>query len=200
MKELLRECLDIAERAPELNMSNYDHDEVSELNQAMTDITLKLRAALSAPAGLPEEPEVPTPEYTQRITFEGAECAVMAPEDYEALWNYARALRAIATKAAPSTNSADASSSVVVQKTAPQEIEGAHEQPGLARSGPPSSSGRPAPAGAAPVVSVPVELAMKCRIFIEEQAHWCEVAGGIADYQHQLVAELDSLLAAGEGK
>lgn len=34
----------------------------------------------------------PTPEYTQRITFEGSECAVMAPEDYEALYNSHRTL------------------------------------------------------------------------------------------------------------
>src|SRR3990167_6386871 len=54
VRALLKECLEIAERAPELNMCNYDHDQVAELNQAMIEITLKLRSALSAPAGLPE--------------------------------------------------------------------------------------------------------------------------------------------------
>jgi len=34
----------------------------------------------------------PSPEHAQRIVFEGCECAVMAPEDYEALYNHARQL------------------------------------------------------------------------------------------------------------
>jgi len=34
----------------------------------------------------------PSPEYTQRIQFEGCTCAVMAPEDYEALYKHAQQL------------------------------------------------------------------------------------------------------------
>ncbi len=52
---LLRECLQIAERSPELNMSNYTEDQVAELNQAMIDLTLKLRAALAKHAA-PQKP------------------------------------------------------------------------------------------------------------------------------------------------
>lgn len=34
----------------------------------------------------------PLPEHAQRIRFEGCECVVMAPEDYEALYTHARNL------------------------------------------------------------------------------------------------------------
>jgi len=34
----------------------------------------------------------PLPEHAQRIRFEGCECVVMAPEDYEALYAHARNL------------------------------------------------------------------------------------------------------------
>jgi len=34
----------------------------------------------------------PSPEHTQRIQFEGCECVVMAPEDYESLYDHARQL------------------------------------------------------------------------------------------------------------
>ncbi len=34
----------------------------------------------------------PSPEYAQRIRFEGNECVVMAPEEYEALYELARRL------------------------------------------------------------------------------------------------------------
>lgn len=43
---LLSTLYNIAEAAPELNMSNYDHDQVSELNAAMTEVFLLLKAAL----------------------------------------------------------------------------------------------------------------------------------------------------------
>lgn len=36
--------------------------------------------------------EYPSPEYAQRIQFEGCGCVVMAPEDYEALYEHARTL------------------------------------------------------------------------------------------------------------
>jgi hypothetical protein len=36
-----------AEASPELNMSNYDHDDVSALNDAMISVVLDLRQALS---------------------------------------------------------------------------------------------------------------------------------------------------------
>lgn len=34
----------------------------------------------------------PSPEYAQLIQFEGSTCVVMAPEDYEALYEHARQL------------------------------------------------------------------------------------------------------------
>lgn len=40
------------------------------------------------------------------------------------------------------------------------------------------------------------ELLCDLRVFISEQAHWCEVAGGKADYQHQLIARIDEALAS----
>ena len=44
----VREAAEIAEAAPELNLNNYDHEEVVRLNDAMIAVTLKLRAALDA--------------------------------------------------------------------------------------------------------------------------------------------------------
>ena len=44
----VREAAEIAESAPELNLNNYDHEQVRELNDAMVAVTLKLRAALAA--------------------------------------------------------------------------------------------------------------------------------------------------------
>jgi len=48
----------------------------------------------AAPAATPrtESGEWPTPEYAQRIMFEGCDSVVMAPEDYEALYELARTL------------------------------------------------------------------------------------------------------------
>lgn len=43
---ILTELFAIAERAPELNMSNYDENEVSELNAAMVEIYLLLKSAI----------------------------------------------------------------------------------------------------------------------------------------------------------
>jgi hypothetical protein len=41
----------------------------------------------------------PLPEYTQHIQFEGCDCVVMSPEDYEALYEHARQLeRELAAK------------------------------------------------------------------------------------------------------
>lgn len=34
----------------------------------------------------------PRPQYAQEISFEGRGCVVMAPEEYEALFNYAQKL------------------------------------------------------------------------------------------------------------
>lgn len=42
----LREALDVLEAAPELNMSNYDHEQVRQLNDAAIEATQLLRAAL----------------------------------------------------------------------------------------------------------------------------------------------------------
>lgn len=39
-----------------------------------------------------DDRQYPLPEYTQRIQFEGSECVVIGPEDYEALYEHARAL------------------------------------------------------------------------------------------------------------
>lgn len=36
--------------------------------------------------------QYPSPEYAQRIIFEGCECVVLAPEDYESLYEHARTL------------------------------------------------------------------------------------------------------------
>jgi len=41
----------------------------------------------------------PSPEHTQRIQFEGWTCAVMAPEDYEALYKHAQQLERELNKA-----------------------------------------------------------------------------------------------------
>jgi hypothetical protein len=43
--DLLSALYDITEAAPELNMSNYDHDQVSQLNAAMVEAFSLLRAA-----------------------------------------------------------------------------------------------------------------------------------------------------------
>lgn len=43
--DLLSGLHDIAEAAPELNMSNYNDDDASALNQAMTEMFLLLKAA-----------------------------------------------------------------------------------------------------------------------------------------------------------
>lgn len=48
--DALREVFEIAQRAPELNMSNYDYDQVAELNAAMIEIWSILKDALK-PAG-----------------------------------------------------------------------------------------------------------------------------------------------------
>jgi len=39
-----------------------------------------------------DDRQYPLPEHAQRIQFEGCECVVMAPEDYEALYEHARQL------------------------------------------------------------------------------------------------------------
>jgi len=41
------------------------------------------------PEDLSDRLDVPHPELTQRITFEGGDCVVMAPEDYTRLYQYA---------------------------------------------------------------------------------------------------------------
>jgi len=43
-----REAYQILEDAPELNPSNYDHDQVCELNSKMVEACLAFRAALEA--------------------------------------------------------------------------------------------------------------------------------------------------------
>jgi hypothetical protein len=55
---------------------------------------LETGAPPAAPAATPrtESGEWPTPEYAQRIMFEGCDSVVMAPEDYEALYELARTL------------------------------------------------------------------------------------------------------------
>ena len=67
---------------------------VKSVRAALEELSVLKAQIEAAGREMPEEPEFPTPEYTQRITFEGAECAVMSPEDYEALWVYAAALHA----------------------------------------------------------------------------------------------------------
>lgn len=57
-----------------------------------------LKAELSryreAEKALPEEPSCPSPEHIQHIRFEGCDCVVMSPEEYEALHEYVTKLRA----------------------------------------------------------------------------------------------------------
>jgi Lar family restriction alleviation protein len=48
--EALRVASEIAERAPELNMANYDEDQVAALNADMIELCLHLRQALSTPS------------------------------------------------------------------------------------------------------------------------------------------------------
>lgn len=45
--DLLTQLFAIAEAAPELNMSNYDESQVSEINDAMVKIYLLLKAAIA---------------------------------------------------------------------------------------------------------------------------------------------------------
>jgi hypothetical protein len=78
-------ALEIAERAPELNMSNYDHDQVAELNAAMIDLTLFLRAA-SLPADAPQPRHLvrrglrPDGTYPQSDNDEAPQPARSVPE------------------------------------------------------------------------------------------------------------------------
>ena len=48
--DLLHLLYEIAESAPELNISNFNEDDVSRLNNAMTEIFILLKAATEASA------------------------------------------------------------------------------------------------------------------------------------------------------
>lgn len=47
LRDALKQASEIAERAPELNMSNYDEEQVAALNADMVELCLHLRTALS---------------------------------------------------------------------------------------------------------------------------------------------------------
>ena len=46
-----------------------------------------------------DDRQYPLPEYAQRIQFEGRECVVMSPEEYEALYRHACQLERVAAQA-----------------------------------------------------------------------------------------------------
>ncbi len=53
----MQEAFDIADAAPELNMSNYDHDQVDALNKAMNELHSVLKAALDPTQIAAQEPK-----------------------------------------------------------------------------------------------------------------------------------------------
>ena len=62
----------------------------AEIDAATAELRRELAAIKSQP--VPVEPECPSPEHTQHIQFEGCDCVVMSPEEYESLWNAHKAL------------------------------------------------------------------------------------------------------------
>jgi hypothetical protein len=85
---MLRKRLEVAPNSPE-------YKRVCEVQTALEDA---LSNGPSEPASL--EGIAPQPKYVEHIQFEGRDCVVLSPEEYEALWN-------IAVKTAPQSAGAD---------------------------------------------------------------------------------------------